>query len=105
MRVKQLSETLKILKRFAACSLLCLCVTAMVCGAAMVDTNTRRLALNEPGRQVGLHFDQKTTTFFMTGGDNIDLPPLAPIGKALRYATAQLGSLAAIVGEVLKIIP
>jgi len=49
-----MTETLKLLKRFTAICLIMLCVIAMVCGAAIVNHNSRYLTLGETGRQVGL---------------------------------------------------
>ena len=58
-----MTETLKLLKRFAFCALLLLCLTACVCGAVLVDANTRYLSLGEQGRQVGFSMDSETTAF------------------------------------------
>ena len=72
-----MSESLRLLKRFALVSLLLLCVTAMACGVALVDSNTRFLSLGEPGRQVAFAMDRETTTFMMDEL-SIDLPSLDP---------------------------
>jgi len=71
-----MSETLRLLKRFALVSLLLLCVVAMACGAALVDTNTRFLTLGEPGRQVAFAMDRTTTTL-MVDRLSIALPPMS----------------------------
>ena len=70
-----MTETLKLLKRFAFASLLLLCLTACVCGAALVDANTRYLSLGEQGRQVGFALDRETATFVMDEVA-IALPPV-----------------------------
>ena len=93
-----MSETLSLLRRFAMLSLLCLCVTATLCGAAMVDENTRQLALGERGAQVGLRGDAQTVTFFRQADAPVDLaafPSPEPLLRALRLAPAPLGALAA----------
>ncbi|MCL2106902.1 MAG: hypothetical protein FWH26_07615 [Oscillospiraceae bacterium] len=86
-----MNESIKLLKRFALASLLCLCVTAMVCGGVAVDENTRRLAFGTRGRQVGVSFDRETTTLQLGGGKTVDLPPLMPVVQAMRYAPAPVG--------------
>ena len=90
-----MTESQKLLKRFALASLLLLCVTAMLCGAALVDSNTRFLSLGDPGRQVGFALDRGTTTF-RWDGQAVALPPLAPAIKWLRLAPAPAGSLVAM---------
>ena len=90
-----MTESQKLLKRFALASLLLLCVTAMLCGAALVDSNTRFLSLGDPGRQVGFALDKETTTL-RWDGQAVTLPPLAPSIQWLRLAPAPAGSLVAI---------
>jgi len=94
-----MTEYQKLLKRFALASLLLLCVTAMLCGAALVDSNTRFLSLGDPGRQVGFALDRETTTL-RWDGQAVDLPPLVPAMQRLRLAPAPAGCLLAI-GEAL----
>lgn len=98
-----MGETLKLLKRFALVSLLCLCVTGALCGGAMVDENTRKLALGETGAQVGLRGDQQTVTFFKqteTAAALAEFPSPGPLVRVLRLAPAPLGNLVAL-GEAL----
>jgi len=90
-----MSETQKLLKRFALASLLLLCVTAMFCGAALVDTNTRRLSLGDPGRQVGVALDRETVTL-RWDARTVTLPPLASALQWARLAPAPVGSLVAV---------
>jgi len=90
-----MTESQKLLKRFALTSLLLLCVTAMLCGAALVDSNTRFLSLGDPGRQVGFALDRETTTL-RWDGQAVALPPLAPSVQWLRLAPVPAGSLVAI---------
>ena len=92
-------ESHKMLRRFALASLLLLCVTAMLCGAALVDSNTRFLSLGEPGRQVGFALDRETTTL-RWDGQAVVLPPLAPSLQWLRLAPAPAGSLV-MIGETM----
>ena len=94
-----MTETLKLLKRFTMASLMLLCVTAMVCGAAIVDSNTRALALGEQGRQVGFTLDKETTTI-ETGRQTVTWPPLEPILRWARLAPAPVGTLIAL-GETI----
>ena len=89
-----MTESQKLLKRFALASLLFLCVTAMLCGAALVDSNTRFLSLGDPGRQVGFAMDRETTTL-RWDGQAVSLPPLAPAVRWLRLAPAPAGGLVA----------
>ena len=96
------AESLKLLKRFAVASIMLLCVTAMLCGAALVDSNTRFLSLGEPGRQVGFALDKQTTTL-RWDGQALALPPLAPSIEWLRLLPAPLGSLV-MLGETVKYI-
>ena len=98
-----MTESHKLLKRFALASLLLLCVTAMLCGAALVDSNTRFLSLGDPGRQVGITRDRQTVTF-RWDGQGLDLPPLAPSLQWLRLAPAPAGSLVTICHEVWRAI-
>ena len=92
-----MTETLQLLKRFAVTSLLLLCAVAMLCGAAIVDSNTRRLAMGDPGRQVGFSLDKETTTI-MTGEQTMTLPPLERALDWLRFAPAPIGTLV-MIGE------
>ncbi|MCL2495339.1 MAG: hypothetical protein FWE98_06760 [Oscillospiraceae bacterium] len=93
-------ESQKLLRRFALACLLLLCVTAMLCGAALVDNNTRFLSLGEPGRQVGFALDRQTTTL-RWDGQALALPPLAPSVQWLRLLPAPFGSLV-MLGETVK---
>jgi len=88
-------ENLKLLKRFGLASLLLLCVTAMFCGAALVDSNTRYLSLGDPGRQVGIALDKETTTF-RWDAQTVVLPPLESTMRYARLAPAPLGPLVAV---------
>ena len=90
-----MTETLKLLRRFALVSLLLLCVTAMFCGAALVDTNTRYLSLGDPGRQVGFALDKETVTL-RWDTRTVPLPPLAPMTRWARLAPAPAGCLVAL---------
>ena len=94
-----MTETMKLLKRFALAGLLLLCVTAMFCGTALVDTNTRRLSLGDPGRQVGIALDRETVTLRLDTRA-VTLPPFDSALRWARLAPAPLGSLAAV-GEAL----
>ena len=94
-----MTETMKLLKRFALAGLMPLCVTAMFCGAALVDTNSRRLSLGDPGRQVGIALDRETVTF-RVDARAVALPPLGSALQYARLAPAPLGSLAAV-GEAI----
>jgi len=87
-----MTETQKLLKRFALASLLLLCITAMLCGAALVDTNTRYLSLGDPGRQVGIALDQETTTF-RWDVRTVAMPSLASTIQWARLAPAPAGCL------------
>ena len=92
-------ETLKFLKRFALISLLLLCLTAMACGAALVDANTRFLSQGIGGREVGISLDRQTTAFMM---DDLAYPlPLAPLLRYARFAPAPVGTLIAL-GEAVR---
>ena len=88
-------ESQKLLKRFALASLLLLCVTAMLCGAALVDSNSRFLSLGDPGRQVGFAMDRETTTL-RWDGQAVALPPITLSIQWLRLAPAPAGSLVAV---------
>ena len=94
-----MTETQKLCKRFALASLLLLCVTATLCGAALVDSNTRFLSLGDPGRQVGFAMDRETATL-RWDGQAVALPPLAPSVQWLRLAPAPAGCLVAV-GEAI----
>jgi len=95
-----MTETMKLLKRFALASLLLLCVTAMFCGAALVDTNTRYLSLGDPGRQVGIALDRETVTL-RWDARTMALPALAPAMRWARLAPAPVGCLFAM-GEAIR---
>ena len=95
-----MSESVKLLKRFALSCLLLLCVTAMFCGGALVDSNSRFLSLGDPGRQVGITTDKETVTL-RWDGQGVALPPLAPVVQWLRLAPVPAGSLVAI-GEAVR---
>ena len=77
-----MTESLKLLKRFAVACLLTLCVTAMLCGMAVVDSSTKQLSLGEQSRQVGFTLDKETTTI-MTGEKTVTWPPIEPILRLL----------------------
>ena len=94
-----MTETLRLLKRFALASLLLLCVTAMFCGAALVDANTRYLSLGDPGRQVGIALDRETTTL-RWDTRTVALPPFNPAVQWIRLAPAPVGCLVNL-GEML----
>ena len=98
-----MTETQKLLKRFALASLLLLCVTAMLCGAALVDSNTRFLSLGDPGRQVGFALDKQTVTL-RWDANNIALPPVTSVLRWARLAPAPAGGLAAIAEAVWGIV-
>jgi len=86
-----MTETQKLLKRFALTCIMLLCVTAMLCGGAVVNRNTGRLALGETGRQVGFSFDPETITI-VTGRQAVEWPALSPALQWLRLAPAPVGT-------------
>jgi len=90
-----MTESQKLLKRFALASLLLLCVTAMLCGAALVDSNTRFLSLGDPGCQVGFALDRETAAL-RWDGQAVALPPLVSSVHWLRLAPAPAGCLVSI---------
>ena len=94
-----MGESLRLVKRFAAACLMTLCVIGMGCGAALADSNTRRLALDEPGRQVGFSFDRETVTI-MSGEQAFALPALAPVLRWARLAPAPLGTLVMVIASL-----
>jgi hypothetical protein len=83
------------LKRFALTSLVCLCLTAMACGAALVNTNSRMLALGRPGARVSLQTDRQTVTVF-AASQSLALPSAAPLLRWARLTPAPAGSLVAL---------
>ncbi len=89
-----MTETLKLLKKFALISLLMLCVIGLVCGVIMVDTNTRFLTLGDPGQLVGIALDKQTVTL-RWDTKSLALPPLSEAVQVLRLSPAPLGSLIA----------
>ncbi len=98
-----MNETLRLLKRFALLSLLCLCVIGMFCGGAMVDENSRQLTLGETGTQVGLRQDRQTVTFYKaaeTPTALADFPSADSLLSVLRLAPAPLGNFIALGGEI-----
>ncbi|MCL2299301.1 MAG: hypothetical protein FWC27_04045 [Firmicutes bacterium] len=94
-----MTETQKLLKRFALASLLLLCVTAMLCGAALVDTNTRYLSLGDPGRQVGIALDRETTTI-RWDARTAAVPSFGAVIRWARLAPVPAGCVIAI-GEAI----
>ena len=82
------TETLKLLKRFAAISLIMLCGIAMVCGAAIVNQNSRALAFGEPGQQVGFVLDPQVVT--VQSGEFI--LEWSPALRWARFAPAPAGT-------------
>ena len=92
-----MTESLKLLKRFTVLCMLLLCFIAMLCGGAVVDRNTRQLALGESKRQVGFSLDRETTTI-MTGRQTVTWPTASPALRRARYAPAPLGTLV-MIGE------
>ncbi|MDR2753514.1 MAG: hypothetical protein LBB50_04310 [Oscillospiraceae bacterium] len=90
-----MNESFKILKRFALTCLLCLCFVAMLCGGALVQSNTRRLSLGTPGQQVGFLADRQTVTL-QSGGRTVRLPALGTALYWARLAPAPLGLLITI---------
>lgn len=94
-----MTESMKLLKRFALASLLMLCVIAMFCGAALVDSNTRYLSLGDPGRQVGIALDKETVTL-RWDEQTVELPPLRAAVQWARLAPAPAGSMIAL-GEAI----
>jgi len=89
-----MNETTKFLKRFALISLLLLCLTAMACGAVLVDANTRTLSLGGQGRQVGISLDRETTAFMMD--EQAYALPLASLLRYARLAPPPIGTLVAL---------
>ncbi|MDR0532164.1 MAG: hypothetical protein LBG83_08885 [Oscillospiraceae bacterium] len=83
------------LKRFALSAIVCTCLTAMACGAALVNVNSRAIALGRPGRQVGLQTDRQTVTFFLEDKP-FALPSAVPLLRWARLAPAPAGSLIAL---------
>jgi len=95
----QNAELLKLLRRFAALSLLLLCVIGMACGTAIVRSNTRHMALGEPGRQVGFSFDPEVTTI-TTDLRVLEWPSAPTALQWMRLAPAPLGTLFMVVNSV-----
>jgi len=83
------------LKRFALSSLLCLCVTAMCCGGALVDTNSRELTFGQKELRAGVQQDKRTVTFFVAE-QTYALPAWDTALRWARLTPAPAGSLAAI---------
>ena len=92
---------LKCLKRFAFSSLLCLCVTAMCCGVALVNANSRELTLGHRELQAGFQSDKRTVTFFVAE-QSVALPPWDYALRWARLAPAPTGSLLAIAEATLS---
>ena len=90
-----MNESLKLLKRFALVSLLALCLIAMLCGGAVVNNNSRLLALGEAGQQAGLHFDSETVTL-TAGQQALVWPAGAAALHWARLAPAPIGTLVAL---------
>ncbi|MDR2647692.1 MAG: hypothetical protein LBB67_06185 [Oscillospiraceae bacterium] len=95
-----MTESVRLLKRFALTSLILLCAAVMLCGGLIVDENTRKLAFGTEGREVGMQLDKQTTTLFVDK-KAIALPPLETIADGIRCAPAPIGSVAAL-GFALK---
>jgi len=98
-----MTETQKLLKRFALACLMLLCVTAMFCGAALVDTNTRGLSLGDPGRQVGFALDKETTTL-RWDARTVTMPPLELAAQWARLAPSPVGCVIAVGEAVWRVI-
>lgn len=94
-----MNETLRFLKRFALTALLLLCLTAMACGAALVDANTRFLSQGARGRQVGISLDRETSAFLMDDRA-YTLSPLEPLLRYARLAPAPAGTVIALGKEL-----
>ena len=90
---------LRHLKRFALSSLLCICVTAMCCGGALVNANSRELTLGRKEMRAGFQSDKQTVTFFVAEQD-FELPAFESALRWARLAPAPAGSLV-MMGEVL----
>ncbi|MDR1465717.1 MAG: hypothetical protein LBJ11_10535 [Oscillospiraceae bacterium] len=96
------TESMRLIKQFCLCSILLLCLTASVCGAATVNENARQLTFGETGRTVGLALDRQTTTIRLTEGIDISLPDWARFTRALDYAPAPLSGLVALGKELAR---
>jgi hypothetical protein len=83
-----MTETLKLLKRFAAVCLILLCIIAMASGAAIVSTNSRQLAFGEAGQQVGFSFDAQIVTI----QTQQQLFEWTPVVRWVRLAPAPVGT-------------
>ena len=88
---------LKYLRRFAVASLLCLCVTAMACGGALVNANSGALTLGRKEVQAGFQSDKRTVTFFVAE-QTYDLPSWEEALRWARLAPAPAGSFI-MIGE------
>ncbi|MDR2525232.1 MAG: hypothetical protein LBC83_03415 [Oscillospiraceae bacterium] len=99
-------ETLKLMKRYALAALLLLCLTGAVCGAAMVDENSRRLSVGEKGAQVGFQSDRKTVALFREAEEPAILAVLPPpqFLEVLRCSPAPVGSIAALGQSLYEVI-
>ena len=95
-----MTESLKLLKRFAALCLLLLCFTGMVCGAAVVRGNTRYLAFGEQGQQVGVSFDPEVTAI-SAGEFAMEWPALSPALRWARLTPAPVGTVFMFVGLIM----
>lgn len=86
-----MTESLKLLKHFAAICLILLCGIAMLCGVAVVRSNTRQLSFGEEGQQVGFSFDAEVTTI-QAGQQLLEWPAFSPALALARLAPAPIGT-------------
>ena len=86
---------LNYLKRFALGCVVCVCVTAMGCGAALVNANSRELALGHKETQAGFQLDKQTVTFFVEQ-QRFPLPNLRMALFWARLAPAPVGCLVSV---------
>lgn len=86
-----MTETFKLLKRFAATCLILLCLTAAFGAATVVHSNSRLLTFGEAGQQVAFSMNSQVITF-ETNEEARVLPRLSPWLRWARHAPAPLGT-------------
>ncbi|MCL2531695.1 MAG: hypothetical protein FWE40_06020 [Oscillospiraceae bacterium] len=86
-----MTETLKLLKHFAATCLILLCLTAALGAATVVRNNSRLLTFGQAGQQVAFSMDTQVMTF-QTGEVLHVLPRISPWLRLARHAPAPLGA-------------
>ncbi|MCL2446156.1 MAG: hypothetical protein FWD06_05265 [Oscillospiraceae bacterium] len=86
-----MTETLKLLKRFAATCLILLCLTAALGAATVVRNNSRLLTFGQAGQQVAFSMDMQVITFQVSDVTH-ELPRISPWLRWARHAPAPLGA-------------